>query len=161
MTVVNISATTFPQTLDWLHSYLLQVGLVLQNTLTWYMSPKVWFWQHAWFYFFSLGGAGTYSEVYRDGLLLSCSKCFFFWRKFCDCLYCYCFIRTKYDCCFCLSSALSKVFHQHPAKTVRMCKKSSWVAYMTPSAMAGIHQLLFYWIYFGFQGYCKCVSLVS
>ncbi|OWM79447.1 hypothetical protein CDL15_Pgr022859 [Punica granatum] len=25
MTVVNISATTFPQTLDWLHSYLLQV----------------------------------------------------------------------------------------------------------------------------------------
>lgn len=25
LTVVNISATTFPQTLDWLHSYLLQV----------------------------------------------------------------------------------------------------------------------------------------
>lgn len=25
LTVANISATTFPQTLDWLHAYLLQV----------------------------------------------------------------------------------------------------------------------------------------
>lgn len=27
VTVVNVSATTFPQTLDWLHGYLLQVYL--------------------------------------------------------------------------------------------------------------------------------------
>jgi len=32
LTVVNVSATTFPQTLDWLHGYLLQVKKLLDAT---------------------------------------------------------------------------------------------------------------------------------
>lgn len=33
LTVVNVSATTFPQTLDWLHGYLLQVKKLSDATL--------------------------------------------------------------------------------------------------------------------------------
>lgn len=43
LTVVNVSATTFPQTLDWLHGYLLQVNFLLDVSFGfWYILEYIY-----------------------------------------------------------------------------------------------------------------------
>jgi len=43
LTVVNVSTTTFPQTLDWLHGYLLQVTKILDATFGfWFMLQYIY-----------------------------------------------------------------------------------------------------------------------
>lgn len=65
LTVVNVSATTFPQTLDWLHGYLLQVKKLSDATLGFWLVLE---------YIYTLVNNTQYRFMIDEGSLLKKRK---------------------------------------------------------------------------------------